>query len=70
MGVWTGRLGGVGKGRWGGVSWGGRGRLGHSGRASGGAGEPERSGAPALIEVVFRNGLGVGGIEPGGPGSR
>ena len=30
------------------------------GRASGGAGEPERSGNAALAEVVVRNGLGVG----------
>jgi len=30
------------------------------GRAYGGAGGPERAGVPALIEVVFRNGLGLG----------
>jgi len=36
------------------------------GRARGGAGGPRGSGAPAPIEVVFRNGLGVGGIEVGG----
>ena len=37
------------------------------GRASGGAGGPERSGAPGLIEVVFRHGfrLGLGRIELG-----
>jgi hypothetical protein len=40
-----------------------------SGRACGGAGGFEGSSLPALIEVVFRNGLGVGGIEPGGPGA-
>ena len=38
----------------------------YSGRASGGAGGPERSISPALIKVVLRNGLGVGGIEFGG----
>ena len=27
---------------------------------------PEGSGVPALIEVVLRNGLGIGGIEVGG----
>jgi hypothetical protein len=56
-------MGRVGKGTLGGASWGGRRRLGHSGRARGGAGEPERSGVPALIAVDFRNGLGLGGIE-------
>jgi hypothetical protein len=37
-------------------------------RTSGGADRPQGSGSAALIEVVFRKGLGVGGIEPGGPG--
>lgn len=40
-------------------TWGFRARL-RRGR------EPEGSGVPSLIEVVFRNGLGVGGIELGG----
>ena len=35
-------------------------------RHSGGACGETRSGAPALIEVVFRNGLRLGGIEFGG----
>jgi hypothetical protein len=33
--------------------------------ASGGAGEHEGSSVPALIAVVFRNWLGMGGIELG-----
>ena len=33
--------------------------------AMGGAEGPERSGLPALIEIVFRNGLGLGGVEFG-----
>ena len=44
---------------------GGERRVGNSRRACGGAGEPGRSGVPALIGAVFRNGLGVGGIELG-----
>ena len=36
-----------------------------SGRTSGGAGGPQGSGTATLIEVVFRNGLGLGGIERG-----
>ena len=47
-----------GLGRAGGKRW-------NFGRACGEAGGPERSGAPALIEVLFRNGLGLSGIEPG-----
>ena len=39
--------------------------FGVEGRASGGAGGRRRSGAPALIEVVFRDGLRLGGIEVG-----
>ena len=50
--------------RWG--SRHGNGVFGNSGRACGGAGGSERSASPALIEVVFGNGLGVGGIEAGG----
>ena len=47
------------------VSPGGERRFGILGRACGGDGGPERSGFPALIEVIFRNGLGLGGIERG-----
>ncbi len=45
---------------------GGRGVFGESGRAYGGAGGPERLHPPGLVEVVFRHGLRVGGIELGG----
>ena len=45
------------------VFGGGERRVGNSRRASGGAGGSERSGTPALIEVVLREGLGLGGIE-------
>jgi len=45
--------------------WYGRRFSGNSGRTYDGAGGPRRSGLPALIEVVFRNGLGLGGIERG-----
>ncbi len=62
-GRWVGR---VKKGREGGVLGCGGGELGESGRACGGAGGSEESTLPTLIEVVVRNGLGVGGIEPGG----
>ena len=34
--------------------------------AGSGAGGRERSGAPGLLDVVFRKGLGLGGIECGG----
>ena len=37
-----------------------------AGRACGGTGESEGSGLPGLIEVIFRDRLGVGGIERGG----
>ena len=37
--------------------------FGVEGCASGRAGSGRRSGVPALIEVVFGNGIGVGGIE-------
>jgi len=37
--------------------------FGNSGRVCGGTGGPERSGAPGLVEIVLRNGIGVGGIE-------
>ena len=47
------------------VSWGGEGRFGNYGRACGGAGGPERSGIPTLIENIVRNRLGLGGVEPG-----
>ena len=50
------------------MGWGfgyGRGVFGVSGHASGGAGEPEGSGAPGLIEIVFGKGIGLGGIELG-----
>jgi hypothetical protein len=63
--MWVGR---VKKGREGGVLGCGGGELGESGRACGGAGGSEESNLPTQIEVVVRNGLGVGGIEPGGPG--
>jgi len=45
--------------------WVGQGRFGDSGRAFGGAGGVERSGAPALIEVVLWNGFRLSGIERG-----
>jgi len=62
-----GEVGGAGQERQGGWGFGcGGGELGESWRACGGAGGPEGSSLPALIEVVFRKGLGVGGIEPGG----
>ena len=44
----------------------GRGVFGFGGCACGGAGGPWGSGASALIEVVLRDRVGVGGIEPGG----
>ena len=62
--MWTRRAEGVKNGRWCGV-------LGRAGAFSGIPGAPaarpggERSGAPALIEVVFRDGLGLSGIERG-----
>ena len=43
----------------------GRGVFGDSGRACGGAEGLKRFRAPALIEVVFWKGLGLGGIELG-----
>ena len=67
-----GEVGGAGQERQAGRGFGcGGGELGESGRACGGAGGSEESTLPtltlpALIEVVVRNGLGVGGIEPGG----
>jgi hypothetical protein len=70
----VGEVGGAGQERQGGWGFGcGGGELGESGRACGGAGGSEESTLPTLtlptlIEVVVRNGLGVGGIEPGGPG--
>ena len=62
-----GEVGGAGQEGQGGRGFGcGGGELGESGRACGGAGGSEESTLPTLIEVVVRNGLGVGGIEPGG----
>ena len=43
-----------------------RGVFGESIRASGGTGGPQGSCTAALVEVVFGNRLGVGGIELGG----
>ena len=61
-----GEAGGRGQERWVGRNPGCGGcGLGVSGRASGGAGELEGSGLPSLIEIVFRNGLGLGGVELG-----
>ena len=40
--------------------------FGESIRACGGTGGPQGSCTAALVEVVFRNRLGVGGIELGG----
>ncbi len=63
----SGEVSGAGQERQGGWSFGcGGGEFGESGRTCGGAGGPEGSSLPALIEVVLRNGLGVCGIEPGG----
>lgn len=75
--MWVGRTGGVKNGGQGGIpgdsGFGGSG-YGASGRTSGGtdgsqgSGTAGTAGTAALIEVVFGNWLGVGGIEPGGPG--
>jgi hypothetical protein len=43
----------------------GRGVLGFQGRASSGAEGTQGLRAPALIEVVLGNGLGLGGVEGG-----
>jgi len=43
--------------------WGGGGLRVFGRTSGGGAGEPQGSGIAALIEVVFRNRLGLGGIE-------
>ena len=64
--MWAGRTEGVKNVRRGGFfQWGG-GSLGDLGRTSGGTDGPQGSGTAALIEVVLRNGFGLGGIEAGG----
>jgi len=58
--------GGVGQDYGGGEGFGcERGVLGVGGRTSGGARVGKRLSAPGLVEMVFRNGLRVGGIEVG-----
>jgi hypothetical protein len=62
----VGEAGGRGQERWVGRNPGCGGcRPGVSGRASGGVGQPERSGAPARIEIILRHGLRLGGIKLG-----
>jgi hypothetical protein len=60
-GMWMRRTGRVKNGRWGGER-----RFGNSVRAWGGACGERRLGSPGLVEIVFRYGFRLDGIEVGG----